>query len=213
MENEKIVSDMSDGTEIGASENDTEISEIATSTENTEPLEPPRYVIKTTLNGTVQLEASKALAPKFGRVAGWLGIGLMLVMLAMTLWQLIRDGGNDRLFMALLLVAVIAFLAYTQFSAPKKAIRRWEANMRRSFGTEELHLTAEFFEHSLAQTAQETDDLIVEGYSKISELRETEHLLLLRCSARQWFFLEKCGFTLGDEESFKAFIRSRIGDK
>lgn len=176
-----------------------------------EPLEAARFTAKTTLNAAVQLEASKALAPKAGIVASFVGIGLMVAMLGITLWQYFTEFSRDRLLMAGILVLMIAFLTYSRLAAPKKALRRWEAGMLRSYGTDALHLTTEFFEHSLAQSVEECDDLIVEGYSKISELRETEHLLLLRCSLRQWFFIDKTGFTTGDAESFKAFIRDRIG--
>lgn len=176
-----------------------------------EPLEPARFVAKTTLNAAIQLEASKQLAPKFGMVTSVLGIGLMVVLLGITLWQYFTTWANDRLLMAGVLVLVIAFLIYSRLSAPKKALKNWETKLRRTYGTDALHLTTEFFEHSLAQSVDEIDDLIVEGYSKLSELRETEHLLLLRCSAKQWFFVEKAGFTTGTADEFREFIRSRMG--
>lgn len=179
--------------------------------QDAEVLDPPRFVVKTNLNAAVQMEASKALAPKYANVTSLAGIGLLVVLLVFTIVQYFTLQSNDRLFMAALLIAVIAFLLYSRYSAPKRALKRWEANMRRSFGTDAMHLTTEFFEHSLAQTAQETNDLIVEGYSKIYTMRETEHLLLLRCSAQSWFFLEKDGLVDGDLDELKDFIRERIG--
>ena len=159
----------------------------------------------------MQLEASKQLAPKFGMVTSIIGIGLMVVLLGITVWQYFTTKANDRLLMAGVLVLVIAFLIYSRLSAPKKALKGWETKLRRTYGTDALHLTTEFFEHSLAQSVEEIDDFIVEGYSKISELRETEHLLLLRCSAKQWFFVEKTGFTTGSVDDFREFIRTRMG--
>lgn len=180
-------------------------------TEDEAVADPPRFTAKTTLNAAVQLEASKALAPKIGSVTGIVGIALMAVLLGISLWQYFTTFATDRLVMAGVLVLVIAFLIYSRLTAPKKALKRWESGMRRSYGTDALHLTTEFFDHSLAQSVEECDDLIVEGYSKISELRETELLLLLRCSARQWFFVDKSGFTVGDAEQCKDFLRDRIG--
>lgn len=178
-----------------------------------EELEPARFTAKTVLDAQVQLEASKTLAPKIGNVTGIIGIGLMVALLGVTLWQYFTTFQTDRLLMAGLLVLVIAFFVYSRKTAPKKALKRWETSMQRTYGTKQLHLTTEFFEHSLAQSVEESEDFLVEGYSKISELRETEHLLLLRCSARQWFFIAKDGFTVGNAEDFKEFIRARIGDK
>ena len=190
-------------------ENNNDVSEITE--QPAEPLEPARFVAKTTLNAQMQLEASKQLAPKFGMVTSIIGIGLMVVLLGITVWQYFTTKANDRLLMAGVLVLVIAFLIYSRLSAPKKALKGWETKLRRTYGTDALHLTTEFFEHSLAQSVEEIDDFIVEGYSKISELRETEHLLLLRCSAKQWFFVEKTGFTTGSVDDFREFIRTRMG--
>ena len=202
--------------EIAADENAAVEDDAAAAEDGETPddeLEPARFVAKTVLGAEMQLEASKTLAPKVGNIAGFLGIGLMVALLGVTLWQYFTTFQTDRLLMAGLLVLVIAFFVYSRKTAPKKALKRWESSMQRTYGANQLHLTTEFFEHSLAQSVEESDDFIVEGYSKISELRETEHLLLLRCSARQWFFVAKDGFTVGNADDFKEFIRSHIGDK
>ena len=93
------------------------------------------------------------------------------------------------------------------------AIARWEENMRRSFGTTQLHLCTEFYDRALAQTVAEDDSLVTEGYSAISRMKETEHLILLRHSASQWFFLAKDGFQGGaaELEKFRTFIAQKIG--
>ena len=111
------------------------------------------------------------------------------------------------------LAALMAFLVYSTLTGPKKAIARWEENMRRSFGTSELHLCTEFYDRALAQTVTEDDSLVTEGYSAIRQMKETEHLILLRHSASQWFFLAKDGFQGGaaELEKFRAFIAQKIG--
>ena len=82
-----------------------------------------------------------------------------------------------------------------------------------SFGSKELHLTTEFYEYSLAQSVQEDGSVNVQGYSDISELRESEHLFLLRRSKQQWFFVAKDGFTVGSEDAFRTFITERLEGK
>ena len=113
----------------------------------------------------------------------------------------------------LFLAALMAFLVYSTLTGPKKAIARWEENMRRSFGTTQLHLCTEFYDRALAQTVAEDDSLVTEGYSAISQMKETEHLILLRHSASQWFFLAKDGFQGGaaELEKFGTFIAQKIG--
>ena len=79
-------------------ENNNDVSEITE--QPAEPLEPARFVAKTTLNAQMQLEASKQLAPKFGMVTSIIGIGLMVVLLGITVWQYFTTKANDRLLMA-----------------------------------------------------------------------------------------------------------------
>ena len=59
----------------------------------------------------------------------------------------------------------------------------------------------------------EDDSLVTEGYSAISRMKETEHLILLRHNASQWFFLAKDGFQGGaaELEKFRTFIAQKIG--
>lgn len=208
MENEKNLTPA----EETAVEPVTEASEIAEEA-TVEPLEPAKFVVKTTLCAESQLEASKKLVPKVTQYISFVGIGLIVVLLGLTIWQYVTTKATDRLYMAGLLVLVLAFFVYSRLSNDKRALKRWESDLQRRYHSNALHLTTEFFDHSLAQSVEECDDLIVEGYSKISELRETEHLLLLRCSARQWFFLAKDGFETGSVDDFRTFIQAKIGEK
>ena len=114
---------------------------------------------------------------------------------------------------AVFLAVLMAYLVYSSLTGPKKAIARWEENMHRSFGTSELHLCTEFYDRALAQTVAEDNSLMTEGYSAISQMKETEHLILLKHSSTQWFFLAKEGFQGGaaEVEKFRAFIAQKIG--
>ena len=53
----------------------------------------------------------------------------------------------------------------------------------------------------------------MQGYSALSELKESEHLFLLRRSKQQWFFVAKDGFTVGNAEDFRKFITERLEGK
>ena len=87
----------------------------------------------------------------------------------------------------------------------------WEENLLKKYGSNALHLTTEFFECSLCQSVKETGDSLVEGYSSIDAMKESEHLFLLRCGSQQWFFVEKAGFVKGSAEDFRQFISGKIG--
>ena len=100
-------------TEAGAPDENAAVEDDAAAAEDGETpddeLEPARFVAKTVLGAEMQLEASKTLAPKVGNIAGFLGIGLMVALLGVTLWQYFTTFQTDRLLMAGLLVLVIAF--------------------------------------------------------------------------------------------------------
>lgn len=178
-----------------------------------EPLEAPRFTVKTTLNAQTQYEASRALTPKYAQITVWVCIGLAALMLCVTLVQFFRTKDSSNLLMAGMLALLLLYLCYTQFSTPKKALQRWEENIRRNFGATELHLTTEFFALNLAQSIDEGDDVTVEGYSALGRMVETERLLLIQSGRRQWFFLEKSGLQSGTVEELKAFLSEHIGGK
>ena len=197
-------------TDNTTSADETEALEVTAAPET---MEPPVFVVQTVLDAGAQLEASRAAMPKMARLLAYVCFGLSALMLGVLIWQFAVTGNSINLIMAGLLALVLVYLLYTQFSAPKKALIRWEEGIRKSFGTDRLHLTTEFFGRTLAQSIAENDDVLVEGYSAISEMRETEHLLLLRCGKRQWFFLAKDGFTTGTVEDFRSFIAEHLGGK
>lgn len=191
----------------------TETDEIDDETEELEAveLEAPKFVVKTTLNVDTQLEASRALMPKFARLLTYFCMGIAAVMLVVLVWQYFATKNSSNLMLAAVLALMLVYLLYSQFSAPKKALQRWESDMQSRYGTNEMHLTSEFFALNLAQSIDETDDVIVEGYSGLGRMIETEHMLLLQCGRRQWFFLSKEGVTGGTLDEFKSFLSERIG--
>lgn len=207
------VTDVDETADASAAESADELAGESDADEPVEPLEAPRFTVKTTLNAQTQYEASRALTPKYARVTVWACMGLAAVMLCVTLVQFFRTRDNSNLLMAGVLALLLLYLCYTQFSTPKKALQRWEENIRRNFGATELHLTTEFFALNLAQSIEEGDDVTVEGYSALGRMVETERLLLIQSGRRQWFFLEKSGLQNGTVEELKAFLSERIGGK
>ncbi len=203
---------MEENTELEKNVNDLPEEDAADTAEDP-ALTPPKFVIETTLNAEMQLEASTALAPPFAKYINYICIGLSAVMTGILVWRYFNGGTNGDLIMAALPLIAIGYLLYTMFASPKKALRRWEDNMRKSFGSPEAQLVTEFYEHSLAQTIDKLDDVVVDGYSALRDMKETEHLFLLRSSRGQWFFLSKSGFKVGDEAAFRSFLSEKVQKK
>lgn len=189
--------------------------ELLAEIEEEVPAEPlkPQFSINTTLDAQVQLEASTTLQPKSMKYLNFVLYGLVGVMMIVLLWQFIVSKSTSNLLMMGILALMLVFMLYNRFVTPKKAMIRWEDNLRRQFGTNALHLTTEFFALSLSQTVVETGDVLVEGYSAIRDFRESEHLFLLKCGGRNWFFIEKEGFQIGQADAFRSFINAKIGGK
>lgn len=177
-------------------------------------IDPPRFVVRTTLDVNMQLEATNAVQGKGFLIFSYLCMGLCAcMMIAMIVLYFVQKNPTN-LMMAALMALALAFLIYNKFSAPKKAMANWEASIERSFGSKSIHLVTEFYERSLIQTVEEdAENMSDSGYSEISEMKETENLFLLRCARRQWYFVEKKGFQFGSADSFRRFITERIGGK
>ena len=174
-------------------------------------LEAPKFAAITVLNAERQLEASKAISPKVAQMLSYFLIVFAAAAFGVLLWLYFSTKDSKNLIMAGLVVLMIGYMVYTRLAMPKKALLRWEEKLLNNYGVRELHLLTEFYDKALAQTLQEDGELTTEGYSAITELKETEHLFLLRHSAQQWFFVEKTGFTVGTADEFRAFITERIG--
>ena len=182
-------------------------------TEEAPALDPPKFSANTVINAAVQKEASETVASKNAKYVSYGCIALVVVAFGLLIWQYVVNRTTMGLMMVLLCALVIVYLVYSQVTMPKKALARWEASIERSFGSKELHLTTEFYEYSLAQSVKEDGSVNVQGYSDLSEIRESEHLFLLRRSKQQWFFVAKDGFTVGSAEDFRTFITERIEGK
>ena len=182
-------------------------------TEEAPALNPPKFSANTVINAAVQQEASETVASKNAKYVSYGCIALVVVAFGLLIWQYVVNRTTMGLMMILLCALVIVYLVYSQVTMPKKALARWEASIERSFGSKELHLTTEFYEYSLAQSVKEDGSVNVQGYSDLIEIRESEHLFLLRRSKQQWFFVAKDGFTVGSAEDFRTFITERIEGK
>lgn len=177
-------------------------------------LQPPKFTVKTVLNVEVQLEANHAVQSTAAKIVSYACIGLCTAMLVTMIVLYFINKDSQNLLMAGLLALTVAFLLYSKFTMPKKSLQRWEDSLRQNYDTKELHLTTEFYDLSLIQSVEEDEENLVDaGYSQISDMRETENLLLLANGKRQWFFLAKDGFSGGSVEEFKSFITERMGGK
>ena len=190
-----------------------ETEEAEEAEEAAEPMTPPLFTVNTVLCAELQLEASKAVSSKATKYVGYGAFALAALGLVLMIYRCFAEGGSTNIVLTVFLALLMAYLVYSSLTGPKKAIARWEENMHRSFGTSELHLCTEFYDRALAQTVAEDNSLMTEGYSAISQMKETEHLILLKHSSTQWFFLAKEGFQGGaaEVEKFRAFIAQKIG--
>lgn len=202
-----------DAAEEAAEVTAAEYEETEEAEEAAEPMTPPLFTVNTVLCAELQMEASKAVSPKATKYVGYGAFVLAALGLVLMIYRCFAEGGSTNIVLTVFLALLMAYLVYSSLTGPKKAIARWEENMRRSFGTSELHLCTEFYDRALAQTVAEDNSLMTEGYSAISQMKETEHLILLKHSSTQWFFLAKEGFQGGaaEVEKFRAFIAQKIG--
>ncbi len=174
----------------------------------------PLFRVETVLDVNSQGEASQAVRGKLADIISWVFMGICLILGGVLLWQYFttEPRQSNQLMLIIALGFALLFSVYNKLFAQKKALKRWENTLVQNFGSPALHLTAEFFDHSLCQTLKENDHAQVEGYSSISGIKESENLLLLHCG-QQWFFLAKKGFTKGTLEDFRSFIGGKIGGK
>ena len=171
----------------------------------------PKFVADTSIDVKCQKEASLGAIPRAFRWVTLLCCGITVILLGVTVWQYIVNRSTTNLLMMLLLIAAAAYLAYSQFFGPKKALRDWEEGVIKAYGVSALKVHIEFYELTFVQTMEQRDEELEGAYSEVTQMRETEHLFLLRSSSRRWYFVAKDGFTVGTADEFREFIRSRIG--
>ena len=182
-----------------------------------EPLvqDHPLFVANTIIDIHSQQEGSQAAMGKSSRRTDWVMYGMCLIM---GVYLILDSAINNRFRQNALWIVVVIFISvFTAFSrknAPKKAMEHWEQAIIQKYGSPALHVTTEFYRHSLAQSIKEDEEqLICDGYSSVSEILETENLFLLRHGKNQYYFVAKNGFVKGTADQFSAFIQERIGGK
>lgn len=178
--------------------------------EEATPLEPPIFSVNTVINADIQMEVSKALTGSRTKIINFCCFALVAVAAGVLLWQYIVTKSTMNLVMLVISVLALAYLVYSYFALPKRALGRWEEAVLRDYGQKELHLCTEFYRLTLAQTMQEDGSVVVQGYSELIGFCESERLFLLRRSKQQWFFISKEGFTKGTPEEFRKFISERV---
>ncbi len=174
----------------------------------------PLFIVDTHIDIQFQEEASRTVvgkAPLVMNIILYSLFGLSFVWLALDAFLNGNLAKNAVLLILIPVVLIYTFL--NRKSGPKKALKRWENGLIQRFGTNALHLTTEFYPHSLAQTMKEDGSLVTEGYSAISEVKESANLFLLRYNKQSYFFVYKYGFQKGTVDEFRRFINERIGGK
>lgn len=181
--------------------------------EAAEPLPEVLFRVKTVLDLKAQAEATKAVRGKLIELITWIFVAICGAFAVVMFWQYFtaeEPPKSNLIFGGLMLLAVL-FSIYNKIFGSKRALKKWESSLQQKFGTSALHLTAEFYPRSLSQTVEETENVMVEGYSVVTNMKESESLFLLYVGARQWYFISKTGFEVGDADSFRKFISEKIG--
>ena len=173
----------------------------------------PLFVCNTVMDIGCQEEVTKVLMGKSALITD-IGMYAMCVLIG---GYLIADSIiNSRWKQNGIMLGVIAGLAILTFvlrkTSPKKALQRWEEAIIKKYDSPALHLTTEFYNLSLAQSLKEDEEqIVVDGYSSIDKLIETENFFLLRYHKDRYYIVSKKGFTWGSAEGFRTFITERIG--
>lgn len=171
----------------------------------------PNFVVETTLDAKVQLEASRALMPKASKIMAYALAGILLVLVIVLAVTYVQTGDSSNLVQIVIALAALGIFSYLQIFGTKISMRRWEKQMLAQYGTASLNLVTEFYDNTLTQVTKQNNAELEYGYSKLTAFRETENTFLLQLSKYQWFFIDKKGFTKGDADSFRSFIQGRIG--
>ena len=181
--------------------------------EAAEPLPEVLFRVKTVLDLKAQAEATKAVRGKLIELITWIFVAICGAFAVVMFWQYFtaeEPQKSNLIFGGLMLLAVL-FSIYNKIFGSKRVLKKWESSLQQKFGTSALHLTTEFYPRSLSQTVEETENVMVEGYSVVTNMKESESLFLLYVGARQWYFISKTGFEIGDADSFRKFISEKIG--
>ena len=172
------------------------------------------FIVKTHVDVPIQEEATKAVLGKMPTVVNavlYSIFGLSFVWLALD--SFLNGNLTKNAVLLILIPVVLIYTFLNRKTGPQKALKRWENSLIQKFGTTVLHLTTEFYPHSLAQTMEEDGSLVTEGYSALLEVKESPNLFLLRYGKQSYYYVYKYGFKKGTVEEFRRFINERIGGK
>lgn len=181
--------------------------------EEVEPLPEVLFRVKTVLDVQAQEEATKAVRGKLIDLITWVFVGICAVFAGVMFWQYFTAEvpPTSNLVFGILMIAAVLFSVYNKIFGSKRALKKWENTLQEKFGTSALHMITEFYPRSLSQTVEETENVMVDGYSTVTNMKESENLFLLYVGARQWYFISKSGFEVGDADSFRKFMSEKIG--
>lgn len=172
-----------------------------------------RFTAETALNIELHEEANRAMSGKFGTISFIVSVSLLTAFLAASVYVLLSSkNGASWMYIVVCLVA-IGMLLYSRLFGQKKQLKKWEERVQAAFGTNALHLTTEFYDHVLTQSIRESGDATDCGYSSLRELRESEHLFLLKNANGKFFFVDKRTVRGGTENELRAFLQEKIGGK
>lgn len=173
----------------------------------------PRFSVQTELNIALHEEANRAMSGKTGTIMFFVAVGMIAAYLIASIWLLLSSQNGASWLSIVICLIAIGMLLYSRLFGQKKQLKKWEERVQASFGTNALHLTVDFYEHILTQTIRESGDSVECGYSQLRELRESEHLFLLKNSNGNFFFLDKSAVCGGSAGELRAFLQERIGGK
>ncbi len=173
----------------------------------------PIFVCKTVIDSNSQLEGSKAAIGKAAGGSNWIFYGIYLLMGGYLIADsIINSHWQKNALMLVLVAAMTGFTIYSKKTGTKRAMAHWEEAIFKKYGSKALHVTTEFYNHSLVQTiAEDEEQLVCDGYSSVTKIVETENLFLLNHGKNQYYFVAKDGITGGSVDEFRTFIQGKIG--
>lgn len=184
-------------------------------TEVSEAIDSPIFVCHTVLDGNAQEEIMKIALGKKAMGTDVVIYSMCILLSGYMIADSILNHAWSRHALWLGVMVILAILTFVlRKNAPKRAVKYWEESIIKQYSTSALHTTTEFYNRSLAQSIEEDEDqIIVDGYSSIEKMTETENYFLLHYGNSRAYVVAKKGFEGNTEEQFRTFITERIGGK
>lgn len=134
------------------------------------------------------------------------GILLLIAVPRLIFGEPLIDRENRFLYIALLTLIALECLLY--FWVPVQSAKNTLRQQREGF-PQEVTLETAFSEKEVYLLNVASKGEMRLPYDAFRRCTETEDLLLLQTRGKQTLLLLKSGFSLGDEEEFKAFLRRK----